>query len=372
MEYYFRAEKMSVGYHGKPLIEEIEIKLKKGEILTLIGPNGAGKSTVLKSIARQLRLLGGVVCLGGESLEEMSGKRLSQKMAVVLTDRLRTELMTCEDVVATGRYPYTGRFGILSQKDRQIVKEAMELVRVGEIGEQDFTRISDGQRQRVMLARAICQEPEIVILDEPTSYLDVKYKLEFLSVLQEMKRERELTVILSLHELELAAKLSDRILCLNGSYVDRLGTPEEIFVPGYLSRLFGVSAGSFDEESQTMELPAAKGEPGVFVIAGGGCGRATYRRLQRQGVPFVTGILFQNDLDYPVAKALAAQVIETGAFEPIGERCLEEAKEKLAGCRKVICCRETFHTLERANRELLEFARESGKQIETPGKGAEN
>lgn len=364
MEYYFRAEKMSVGYHKQPLIENITVGLKKGEILTLIGPNGAGKSTVLKSIARQLALLGGTVRLGKESVEEMSGARLSQTMAVVLTDKLRTELMTCEDVVATGRYPYTGRFGLLSGTDRQIVKEAMESVHVAEIGEQDFTRVSDGQRQRVMLARAICQEPEILILDEPTSYLDVKYKLEFLSVLQELRKKKELTVIMSLHELELTAKLSDRILCLNGKYVDRLGAPEEIFVPGYLSRLFGVSAGSFDEENQTMEFPAAGGEAVVFVIAGGGCGRNVYRRLQRQGIPFATGILFQNDLDYPAAKALAAKVIASEGFEPIGEDRLKEAKRTLESCERVICCKDSFGTLERANRELLEFAKERGKEIE--------
>ena len=138
----------------------------------------------------------------------MSGNELSQNMAVVLTEKLRTEMMTCEEVVATGRYPYTGKFGILSDTDRQAVAEAMEPVHVTTLKNKDFSKISDGQRQRVMLARAICQEPEIIILDEPTSYLDIKYKLDFLSILQEMRKKKELTVVMSLHELELAAKVS--------------------------------------------------------------------------------------------------------------------------------------------------------------------
>ena len=115
MKYYFKTEQMSVGYHGKPLIHNIEIGLNKGEILTLIGPNGAGKSTILKSIAKQLKLIGGAVYLDKKEMAQLSGTELSQKMAVVFTEKLKTELMTCEDVVATGRYPYTGHFGILSK-----------------------------------------------------------------------------------------------------------------------------------------------------------------------------------------------------------------------------------------------------------------
>ena len=365
MKYYFRAEAMSVGYHKKLLIENIQIELKRGEILTLIGPNGAGKSTVLKSIAKQLALIGGTVYLNDKSMEEMSGTEVSQKMAVVLTEKLRTEMMTCEEVIATGRYPYTGRFGILSDLDRKIVKEAMELVHVTGIQDEDFTRISDGQRQRVMLARAICQEPEIIILDEPTSYLDVKYKLEFLSILQDMRKKKGLTVIMSLHELELAARVSDKILCINGKCVERFGTPEEIFEQGYISRLFSIHTGSFDEENGSMELKPAEGEAEVFIIAGGGCGRNIYRRLQRQGIPFVTGILQANDLDYPVAKVLAKEVIVAEAFEPITDSQIEEALEKIKKCNKVICCKEKFGTLELANQKLLEFAKQCGKEIES-------
>ena len=186
MKDYFRTIKMAVGYNGKPLMEQIEIGLSKGEILTLIGPNGSGKSTILKSIAGQLALLGGTIMLGSSHLEEMSLSRRAQTMAVLLTERLRTEMMTCEDVVATGRYPYTGRFGILSEKDREAVAEAMKLVHVEELKDQDFTRISDGQRQRIMLARAICQEPEILILDEPTASLTPQEITELIEIIHNL------------------------------------------------------------------------------------------------------------------------------------------------------------------------------------------
>ena len=350
MAYYFQAKQLCVGYQNQPLIQNIEIELKKGEILTLIGPNGAGKSTILKSIARQLELLGGSVWLEEENLLKLSGRELAKKMAVVFTKRPHTELMTCEDVVATGRYPYTGRFGVLSAKDHEAVQEAMEAVHVLEFRDRDFARISDGQRQRILLARAICQQPEILLLDEPTSYLDIKYKLEFLSVLQELQKKKGLTVILSLHELELAARVSDRILCVDGAFVEQVGTPEEIFRPGHLSKLFQITQGSFEEESQEMELAAVKGTPEVFVIAGNGS----------EGIPFAAGLLWENDLDYPAAKALSSRLFSAPAFEPVSEELLEQAMRCMDGCRKVICCRESFGTLEDAQKRLLAYAKARG------------
>ena len=119
-----------------------------------------------------------------------------------------------------------------------------------EFRDRDFAKISDGQRQRILLARAICQQPEILLLDEPTSYLDIKYKLEFLSVLQELQKKKGLTVILSLHELELAARVSDRILCVDGAFVEQVGTPEEVFRPGHLSKLFQITQGALRKKAR--------------------------------------------------------------------------------------------------------------------------
>ncbi|MCB6992707.1 ABC transporter ATP-binding protein [bacterium 210820-DFI.6.37] len=336
-QFYFYTEGLTVGYNGVPLIKDIKIQMKKGEILTLIGPNGAGKTTILKSVMRQLAPIAGTVFLDNQDTKSISGKSLSQKMSVVLTGRVQTELMTCEDVVGTGRYPYTGRFGLLSEKDRKIVKESMELIHISELADRDFTKISDGQKQRVMLARAICQEPEVILLDEPTSFLDIKYKLEFLSILQHMARTRNLSVIMSLHELDLAERISDKILCVKGDRVDRIGPPEEIFQPGYIPSLYNMTVGSYDTLTGNAELEPVKGEVEVFVIAGGGSGTPVFRQLQRAGTPFAAGILWENDLDYPAAKALASQVISEKPFRGISESSVDQAKQLIRKCRRVIC-----------------------------------
>ena len=126
-------------------------------------------------------------------------------------------MMTCKEVVATGRYPYTGKFGVLSKEDWKIVDEAVRLVHIEDLAERDFTKTSDGQKQRVMLARALCQQPDILVLDEPTSFLDIRYKLEFLSIIQEMARNDRLTVILSLHELDLAERIRIKFCVSEGT-----------------------------------------------------------------------------------------------------------------------------------------------------------
>ena len=362
-EFYFYTEGLTVGYEGVPLIKNIEIRLKRGEILTLIGPNGAGKTTILKSIIRQLAPLGGMVYLDGKKMREFSGKELSKKLSVVLTGRVRPELMTCEDVVATGRYPYTGKFGVLSEADRRIVRESMELVHIEELADRDFTQTSDGQKQRVMLARAICQEPEIIVLDEPTSFLDMKYKLEFLSIIQKMSRTRNLSVIMSLHELDLAGRISDKIACVRGDRIDRFGTPEEIFSEGYIQKLYRMTAGSYDERTGNLELEPVQGKPKALVLSGNGTGTAVYRRLQREGIPFAAGILWENDLDYPSAKALAAEVVSVKAFCRIDEKAMKRAKELIDMCGQVICTMDELETGEfyQELTELMEYAKRQGK-----------
>ena len=240
------AEDLAVGYPGRTVVKNLTFSVRPGEILTLVGPNGAGKSTILKTLARRLEPVAGTVLLDGEALSSMSETVLARRVSALTTERVRAELMTCTEVAATGRYPYTGRLGILSEHDRAVVREAMALVHMTELAEQSFEQLSDGQRQRVMLARAICQEPEALLLDEPTSFLDVRYKVEFLTTLKKLARERRIAVVLSLHELDCAARVSDLVLCIRDGAIDRTGKPEEIFTGAYIETLFGMEAGSYE------------------------------------------------------------------------------------------------------------------------------
>ena len=360
-DFYFHLDQLSVGYNGKPLIKDIEIGINKGEIVTLIGPNGAGKSTILKSISRQLDIIGGKVEFDGRELREYSYRDLSVKMAVVLTERMKPELMTCHDIVATGRYPYTGRLGILSTEDEQIVEDAMRAVHAEELGGRDFNAISDGQRQRVLLARAIAQDPDIILLDEPTSFLDIRHKLELLAILRNMAKAKDITVIMSLHEIDLAMKISDRILCIKGDHIFKEGVPDDVFEEDLIRELYGIDNGFFDPLFGSIELPKPAGEAETFVISSGGTGIPVYRRLQKQNIPFISGILYTNDIDYQLARLLASEVITEEPFMPISEAAKKRALEAVEACSRVINAGVAIGGSNAALREVLEAAERSGK-----------
>ena len=214
---------LGAGYNGKALLEGVCVNVLPGRIVTLIGPNGAGKTTLLKTLAGLIPPVEGSISICGQDLGQMEARQAASYISVVMTRPPDPELMSAFEVAAAGRYPFTGTFGMLSDEDRKKTMAAMEMTGTAHLAGSAFTTLSDGQKQRVMLARAICQEPKVMILDEPASFLDIRHKLALLKILEDLAGKEKLAVIMSLHELDLAMKISDMILCVRNGHIERAG-----------------------------------------------------------------------------------------------------------------------------------------------------
>ena len=352
---------LTVGYDGAPVQRGVDLSLARGEIVTLIGPNGGGKSTILKTAARRLGPLGGAVLLDGADIAGLSAHALAKAMAVVLTERADPELTTCFDFVAAGRYPHTGRFGTLSDRDRRAVRDAMEAVGCAALAERDVARISDGQRQRLVIARALCQEPRVMLLDEPTSFLDIRHKLALVTLLRTLARARGIAMLVSMHEIDLAQRLADRVLCVSGDAPGPAGRPEDVFTRANIQALYGLPEGAYDPVTGGVELPRVTGAPGALVLSSGGSGVSVYRALQREGVPFAAAILRPGELDHHLAMLLAVETVEERPYVPLGRDAVERALALVKACDRVIDAGVCTDGVNEGMKEVLDAAKGMGK-----------
>ncbi len=302
-----------------------------------------------------------MVSLDGREMGQWPETEIAHRMAVMMTERTQPELMTCFDVAAMGALSAHRPFwNPVGNRPGDRAGCALAMVHAQDLADRDFSRISDGQRQRILLARAICQQPQIILLDEPTSFLDIRHKMELLTILKKLVREKRVAVLMSMHELDLAQKVSDYIVCVGKIKSGNAGHRRKSFTAENMEMLFGIPAESYQAEYGSVELPPVSGEPEVFVIGGNGSGIPVYRQLQRQGIPFAAGVLHENDLDYPVAKALAVQVVSEQPYEEIREETYEEALRAVKRCGKAICCVQKFGSGNRKNKELVQWAEQNG------------
>lgn len=247
-------DRVGAGYGKKIVLSGVSLEIKEGEIVCLIGPNGSGKSTVLKTIVRELKAVEGSLTLLDRNFSRMKGSEIAREISMVMTERIHPQLMTCREVISTGRYPYTGRLGILSEEDRSKVEEAISMVGAENIADCDFNEISDGQKQRIMVARAICQDTKIIVLDEPTSYLDMFHKIDLLKIIRRLARGKNKTIIMSLHELDLVKMVSDSVVCIGENKVLRVGAVDDIFCGNFIQNLYGVRDDEFDPTDATLHV----------------------------------------------------------------------------------------------------------------------
>ena len=235
-----KIESLSAGYRGKAVVQSVNLEIKKGEIISFIGPNGAGKSTLLKTLYRELSPVAGAVFIDGGDVSKMPLKELARKMSIVTTDRIKPEHMTCREVVMAGRLPYTDGFGVLGKEDRQAAEDAIALMKIEDFADKQFNNLSDGQKQRTLIARAIAQSPEYLVMDEPTSYLDIRYRMELMEVLEGLAK-KGVTIVMSIHELELAVSVSDRLLLVYDDGKTLCKKSSEVMEEGLIRDLFSLT-----------------------------------------------------------------------------------------------------------------------------------
>lgn len=249
---------LSIGYKGKShhkvVAENICCDLFSGELTCLLGTNGVGKSTLLRTLAGFQPKLNGRILLEGKELEKYTARELSAVISVVLTEKCDIRNMTVRELVGMGRSPYTGFWGKLSREDREIVEKAIESVNIGQLASRMLHTLSDGERQKAMIAKALAQETPVIYLDEPTAFLDFPSKVEMMQLLHQLTRETRKTIFLSTHDLELALQIADKIWLMDKTNGISSGTPEDLALKGNLSHFFARKGITFDMETGLFRI----------------------------------------------------------------------------------------------------------------------
>jgi len=286
---------LAIGYAGRLVADGLELRVRPGEVVALIGPNGTGKTTLLRTLAGLLPPLAGAVELIGDPLDALSARERARRLGVVLTERPETGWLTGFDLASAGRYPHTGWTGRFSPGDAAIVDRALDRVGAAAFRDRPVASLSDGERQRVMVARALAQQPRLLLLDEVTSYLDLPRRVAFFAMLAELAARDGYAVVISTHELELALRSADRLWLFDGR---RLldGAPEDLILSGDFARVFAADDVRFDEEAGHFELR----RPTIRTVALSGDGaRAawTRRALERVGIGIDPAASVRVDVD---------------------------------------------------------------------------
>jgi len=237
-----RIEDLKFSYKEKPVLDGVDLEIREGEIIGIIGPNGCGKTTLLKHLNRNLHPDVGKVLVGSEDLEDLTKSQIARRIASVpQTNEIRFSFMA-RDIVAMGRMPFMQAFSGESSHDIQIINEAMRRTNVLKFADQLINTMSGGERQRVIIARALAQTPEIILLDEPTLHLDISAQFDILDLVRDLSREDGLTVVIVSHDLPMAVRYCDRIVMLKDHKIFAMGTPEEVLTPENMKEIFEVDA----------------------------------------------------------------------------------------------------------------------------------
>lgn len=329
---------IDVSYGAKKVLEAVSLYAEKGEILGIIGPNGAGKTTLINAMSRIVTPENGEVYLNARNLDSFSFREMAQQVAVVPQGISISFDYTVRDIVMMGRHPYIGRLSSATSHDLEVCDRAMRLANVTHLAGSSVNEISGGERQRVLIARALAQEPKILLLDEATSNLDISHRIEILNIIRNLTDE--ITVISVFHDLNLAAYYCDRLIMLKEKKVFAIGEPGDVLTRETINAVYGIDVlvRTHPLTGKPYILPVygstTKHHPGqnVHVICGGGTGSNLLYVLHREGFEVSAGVLNLLDTDYATATALGIPCITEAPFAAISpgaredlERCIDAA-----------------------------------------------
>jgi iron complex transport system ATP-binding protein len=357
-------------YGAVKVLEEVGLVAGKGEVFGLIGPNGSGKTTLFRCMSRIVEPEKGRIVMAERDIKDLGGKELAKDLAVVSQDPRPDVIFTALDVVMMGRSPHVGRFETEGQEDLEAVHRAMEKTRTAKLADRPVNELSGGERQRVFIARALAQEPRLLLLDEPTSNLDISSQIEILSLVKDMAERDGLTVVVALHDLNLAARYCDRMALLSGGKIVSTGTPAEVMTPGNIKEAFKVdvvvkkhdlTASIYVTPIPIQEGPARGRGLKVHLICGAGSGSYLMGFLKRQGYEVSAGVLNVLDTDYETARSMGLALVEEAPFSPITESAHDANMLLIDASDAVVLASPPFGPGNMLNLVAVKYALDKGK-----------
>lgn len=303
-------ENLCVGYGETVIINDINFSAEKGQLVCILGPNGIGKTTILRTLSGHLKPISGIVKIKNHNINDISKRELSKILSVVLTDNIDSQLFTAYDIVSFGRHPHINFFGKLSKGDEEITENSLETVNALNLKHRYFSTLSDGEKQKILIARALCQRPQVMILDEPTNHLDINNRIEVMTILRKMVMDTGITIIISLHDVDLALKTCDIVVLMGEGKVLEWGIPDKIINTDTINSLYDIKHAGYNNLLGSLEI-LNNNPHKAFVIAGDGKGVPIYRLLTRLNIGFNGGILNDTDIDAIITRTMGCEYISS-------------------------------------------------------------
>jgi len=377
MDIMLSTNKLIFRYNQEPVLDDVNLEIDKGSFVSIIGPNGSGKSTLLKNISAELIPQQGAVILENQDIFTINKKILAQNMAVVPQETGGDFAFSVWEAVLMGRMPHQKRFQADSEQDMEIAARAMKLTNVWGLRDRMINELSGGEKQRVIVARALAQEPRILLLDEPTSHLDLQHQLELLELLHDLNHNRGLTIIAVLHDLNLAARFSQKILLLDRGRIFAYGTPAQVLTVDNIRKTYhievAVTTNAISGGLNIIPLSKQRGQkgrqhrenlPSIHLICGGGSGSYLMEQLHQSGYPVSCGVLNIGDSDWKKAQDLKIPLAEEAPFAPISKKALQANEALIQAADIIVVLPVPFGAGNLANLEQAAQAMsQDGKQV---------